>query len=335
MKKSPISKNDQNISRVLKLSKQVRDEPDRLKPFCIFFGIAYDKAFEYLKSKDFIEVRPNVTLLNYHKQWLLTKFRPDLYLNPPSFLNTSSPKFSEEENYKEQVLLLKYSLFSKVVNTIRYKSFAEINSFFTHDQAIRLCSKMSSSYARAVSKRASKLISESVENISIYEAHFIANKALSIFGNKMLTFIYMQRKLAFKNSTAIEVNTYSKVIPDFPLISFILDDKTKFRISFFVKRSKISGKLCPDIRMFSSKEKVEIGKIDCDGFILSKLTKFRPQLSLFYEKINLGQFEIFSGVEDGVCECCKLPLTHPTSLRIGLGPICAKNWNLDGKIYTF
>jgi len=72
-----------------------------------------------------------------------------------------------------------------------------------------------------------------------------------------------------------------------------------------------------------------IGFIDELGRVKLELTSFRPQLSLFINRVEDKNYEIFSGVETGVCEICKLPLSHPNSLLFGIGPVCAKKLNID------
>jgi len=79
------------------------------------------------------------------------------------------------------------------------------------------------------------------------------------------------------------------------------------------------------MRVFDSKSYVEVGSLDEQGYIMTKLEKFKPQLHMFYETISAGNINIYSGVETGNCDLCGKELTHPTSLRIGIGPICAKN----------
>ena len=102
-----------------------------------------------------------------------------------------------------------------------------------------------------------------------------------------------------------------------------------------MKYNKKSKNLQPDIRLFSFKNHEEIGYIDEEGYVMTKLEKFKPQLNLFYEATRGQRFKIYSGVETGNCELCERLLTHPTSLRIGIGPICAKNNNIDTTLYSY
>ena len=68
---------------------------------------------------------------------------------------------------------------------------------------------------------------------------------------------------------------------------------------------------------------------------MTKLEKFTPQLTMFYEATEKGNFEISSGIESGKCDLCPRSLTHPTSLRIGIGPICARNHGIDRSLYRY
>lgn len=235
------------------------------------------------------------------------------------------------QTFREPILHLTTNFFDKPKATITFNGLPPIRTHFTDEQAIGICSKMSSSFTRNLCRQ----LSNPRENRKkiLYQLHYIANKALNIYGGKMLTFIYQLRNLNFKNTTAIEVQTYSKVIPDFPLISFDVGQDS-FCISFFAKQIR-PNKIIPDIRLFTSRSFEEIGLIDEEGYIFYKLSKFKPRLTLFFESLKEGKFEIRAGVESGYCQRCNRELTHPLSLRIGFGPDCAKMANIDALLYKF
>ncbi len=233
----------------------------------------------------------------------------------------------------EPILLLKNNLFQKPQKKIRFPNLPELISNFTDNEAIDICSKMTSSFSRNLCSELNT--STSKRDLILYQLHFIANKALKIFGGNVLTFIHQLRKLRFKNRTANEIKTYKKVVPDFPILSFKYSHSDSLKISFFLKQTK--NGIRPDMRIFSSKTFDEIGHLDESGYIFTKLEKFRPQLSMFCSAQQKNQLELFAGVENGYCDLCGKELTHPNSLRIGLGPVCARNKkiDLDSLLYDF
>lgn len=232
-------------------------------------------------------------------------------------------------------LKLLRDLFTEVVQCVKYSTLQEINSHFSDDQAISICSKMSSSYARRMVHELPKQTNDEERIEKLYQIHFMANKAHAVFGGKILTLLYELPKLDFKYQTAIEVKTYTQIRPDFPMITFQVN-QTKLNITFYTKlHRKIIGGYTSNVSIYASSTNQKIGWIDESGYIQVRLDKFRPQLSVFIRGIEEGNFEYYSGVETGECEFCKRPLTHPLSLRIGIGPICAKRYDIDRNEYTW
>lgn len=236
------------------------------------------------------------------------------------------------KTYREPILHLTSNLFNKQKVQIALKGYQTIASVFQDNEAINICSKMSSSFTRQLCKQLHN--PKSNRELILYRIHHIANKALSISGGKILTFIYGLRNLNFKNQTASEIRMYKKAIPDFPILSFETGN-TAFKISFFVKHTNKGGKLKSDIRLFAPKTYEEIGTIDEEGYVMARLQKFKPQLTLFYQATKGNNFKVYSGVETGKCDICGRELSHPVSLRIGIGPICARNKQVDGTLYSF
>ncbi len=235
--------------------------------------------------------------------------------------------------HKTASLKLNRDLFTEVVQSVKYSGLQEINSHFSDDQAVSLCSKMSSSYARRIVNELSQVSDDDERIERLYQIHFMANKAHAVFGGKILTLLYELPKLEFKYQTAIEVKTYTQVRPDFPLITFQVN-QTKLNVTFYTKLHRnIIGGYTPNVSIYTSGSHHQIGWIDETGHIQVRLEKFRPQLSIFIGGIQDGRFEYYSGVETGRCEICTRPLTHPLSLRIGIGPECAKKIGLDRSYY--
>ncbi len=194
---------------------------------------------------------------------------------------------------------------------------------------------MCSSYARSIAEQYGKVRLKDDKALILYQLHFMANKALQIFGGKILTLIYELPSLPFAQKTALEVKTYQQVRPDFPLISFTFEKQEPVNIAFFTKLHRTQNTLKSHVILFKHETYEKIGSIDEEGYIRLQLKSFRPRLSLFIDQVNEKNFKIYSGVETGVCERCKLPLSDPQSLRMGIGPVCAKNIGLDRSVYDF
>lgn len=225
-------------------------------------------------------------------------------------------------------LFLRRDIFTKVISVISHAKFGSFRSHFTDSQAQEICAKMSSSFARSTANKWQATKDKNEKEELRYQLHYMADEALKVFGGKILTLIFELPKLKFKQKTAIEVKTYQNVRPDFPLINFI-DNQSKFNVAFFTKQDrKKSNTISSDVRIYN-KSYEPIGSMTKEGYIQWKLSKFRPQLRLFLDGLKDKQYRIYSGVETGICDICDRTLTDPESLRIGIGPVCAKNLNLS------
>lgn len=322
----------------------------RVSVLCKAYNISDDTLIDFLHSKGYCDLNLNSLLDEKAIRLIENQFQSDKFAkdkvrgnttfqftNPkPSIPIQKTVTINNEDDatktYREPILHLTSNLFNKQKVQIALKGYQTIESSFHDNEAINICSKMSSSFTRQLCKQLHN--SKSNRQLILYQIHYIANEALSIFGGKILTFIYGLRNLNFKNQTASEIQTYKKVIPDFPILSFETSN-TAFKISFFVKQTNKDGKIISDIRLFAPKTYEEIGTIDEEGYVMAKLQKFKLQLTLFYQATKDNNFKIYSGVETVSCDICGRELSHPVSLRIGIGPICARNKQVDGTLYSF
>lgn len=259
--------------------------------------------------------------------------KPPIPLPEPEIVGDtpgSNQKLSIKSSFEDTMFdfELKRDKFTTSVGVIKYPGLSDLLTFFSDREAQDICSKMSSSLPR---KRASDFDNPNNKNKELlrYEIHYMANKALNIFGGKILTLISDLRKLKFKTRNAIELRTYRNVHPDFPFLHFNVG-VNKVNVAFFTKLHRISNKLTSNSIIYSSKYQ-RIGFMDELGRIKLELSNFRPQLSLFIEKVSNMNYTVYSGVETGACDICGHQLTHPTSLLFGIGPVCAKNLNIDLK----
>ena len=264
----------------------------RVSVLCKAYNISDDTLIEFLYSKGYHDLHLNSLLdekairLTQHEfqsdKTVKDKVRGNTtiqFTNPkPSTAATTTTNNKNQQatikTYREPVLHLKNNLFNRQKIQISLKGYQTLASNFEDNEAINICGKMSSSFTRNLCKQ---LYNPSANRqLLLYQIHHIANKALKIFGSKILTFIYGLRNLNFKNQTASEIKTYTKVIPDFPILSFDTGNPT-FKISFFVKQTKKDNKLKADIRLFAPKTYEEIGTIDEEGYVMAKFDKFKPQ----------------------------------------------------------
>jgi hypothetical protein len=275
---------------------------------------------EFQEDKTIIDKVNGETIIN---------FNPKIAGSSILSKKTDFPK--SQFTFSQKVLHLSNNLFDKPKTIIKHHGLKLLNSFFTDLEAHNVCSKMSSSYTRKLCTDINKLNS----NYSFlnYQIHSIADKALVAFGGYMLTFIYGLRNLKFKDQTALEIKNYDKVIPDFPIISF-KSDNAHFNIAFFIKKNKKDNQISSDIRIFSGKSFEPIGFINEQGYVMAKLESFKPELTLFYESTKENNFQIFSGVETGECIICQHTLKIPNSCRIGIGPVCARKYEINRTLFT-
>jgi hypothetical protein len=326
----------------------------RVSVLCKTYNVSDETLLEFLESKGYYYLNLNSLLDENAVALIQSQFQRDKVVRDKvrgnttvKFTNSKIPeavkasdsakndrsksKQNEVQTFREPVLHLTTNLFRNQKSLISYKKMEPIKSNFKDDEAINICSKMSSSFTRNLCKQLNN--SKVNRQLILYQIHHIANSALKVFGGKILTFIHGLRNLNFKNKTADEIKTYSKVVPDFPIISFDTGSSS-FKISFFVKQVS-KNKLQPDIRLFASKTFEEVGAIDEEGYVLTRLNKFKPQLTLFFQAAKNNNFKIYSGVESGNCDICGRELSHPLSLRVGVGPVCARNNNVDTVLYNF
>lgn len=235
-----------------------------------------------------------------------------------------SPKL--EAQNKLRILNLENDIFHNSKGFIYYKD-KHVETYFSDQEAIELCEKLTSSFTRQLCKDFHSSIAGK-RKILLYQIHYIANKTLTIYGGKIITFILGLKRLQHFTETTQEVQTYQQVRPEFPFITFFTK-QTLLYISFYAKESHVNNHLIPDIKVYSptniTNRVAEVGVMDPDGYMEVKLKKFIPYLRLFIDESKDGFERIYSGVETGFCAICSRPLTVVASIRRGIGPICARN----------
>lgn len=226
---------------------------------------------------------------------------------------------------KVKVLPLEGNLFEKIKTEISYKNLPKFYSNFTDLEALNICRKMTSSFTRKLCLEYDRVNSN--RNEILYQLHYIANKALGIYGGRLLTFIYSLRRINYKYLGDAEVSKYFNVLPDFPLLKFNTI-RGSIEFSFFNYKCSKTNKIIPDLRSYIE-NRSSIEAIDINGYIIKRLELVNPKFQFFLSYLKSGQFTFTSGVETGICDNCKRELRHPISIRIGIGPICARNLGIN------
>jgi len=325
-------------------------ELKRLYDFCLVYNVSIERVVMSLSPWRFVKT--------FNQSSLLTK---EIYI----FLNNEFAQdriqhervsglkghFQLPENeidpfdiYKEKLKeipkepiqldhLISENRFKEIKQKIKFDN-TEIKSFFSDQEALEICERMSSSFTRRLCKEYFQFPIGKKKQECLFQLHYIANKAKEIYGGEILSFLLNLRKLNFKNITAKEVSTYKKDRPDFPFYRF---EAEGIGIGFFLKGDH-SNNLKPDVRIYSIDSNnltTPIANVNHEGMILLKLESFYPKLSMFIEKTKMEQVQFFAGVETGNCIICYRELTHPLSLRTGIGPICARDSGIDRRLYNF
>ncbi|RAK62013.1 hypothetical protein DLM85_24575 [Hymenobacter edaphi] len=120
------------------------------------------------------------------------------------------------------LLLFEKNIFEQVQQTLVY-SRMRVESHFTDEQAIIICSKMADSYARSLVVYYRQLSdTESIQaSIYRYQLHYLAEKARRHYGGHILTFLYQLRSLKFSNRQAYTLQPdkdLTSIDADFPAL---------------------------------------------------------------------------------------------------------------------
>jgi hypothetical protein len=324
-----------------KRASKLQNIPPRLATLAIKYRIPSSDMVAYLKSKGFTSVNESSLLSLDEFNHVNMKFIAPKINQRPEFkkIKIDLEKCRVDKSSGDKTLL-EYSFFelpssrsdelSKVAEYISFPGLESFSSNFSDDQAIRICSKMSNSFVRSLCTK----VNGTDGKKALYQIHYIANKALRLFGEKILTFIMNLRALEFSTNGSIEIVNFREVLPDFPLITVESDDGSFF-ISFFLQKDKKKNKLSSSVKLHSKEGGEVMGEIDENGIITARLQKFYPRIKLYCKILKDQSMQIFSGVETGKCEVCGHILTSSASCKIGIGPVCAEKLGLDQSLYNF
>ncbi len=299
--------------------------------FAGYFNVFSKDIIDFLDPENKIKLTSGDLLAEFQIRKLYSKFGPHLNIDDIIWekvknARQTTTQNTEKRDFNGRQIFLHDDIFIKERIRIEITGFDSFITYFTDEQAINLCSKMSSSYARRLCSDIYRNFPGKDMNLIKYQIHYIANRALKVFGGKVVTFVLGLPKLKFKSPGAEEVRTYLNVNPEFPLIHF--KTSPQINIAFFAKQTRPHS-FASNILLYKHKSYELIGRLDINGAIWNRLKSFSPQLSLFVENINNKEYKIYSGVETGKCDICGLPLTDPNSLRVGIGPTCAKRLAAD------
>lgn len=228
----------------------------------------------------------------------------------------------------ESIQIFVENRFKEEVETISYSFRNPIRSHFTDQQAKNICSKMSNKSIRHFSQRF--LVDESnIDSIELrYQIHYLANKALSVFGGEVLTFIYNLDNWTGdrKNVEIITPSLYRiySMEPNFPKLDIT---SMAANVSFEVIFKRIYEKPLNDspvatIRNYTS---YTYSKISKEGRLIENFEKCVPEILIFMNCVN-GAYSFKAGYDDDVCDICGRTLWDSVSVKYGRGPGCRRNY---------
>ncbi len=198
------------------------------------------------------------------------------------------------------------------------KQFRKINddleTVFTDEQVVQLCSKLSTPWVRQL------LVNSS---INIKELHQIAMKCFNRYGGKIISFVLLLPIMDFGNRKSkyfIEKKDYEGEIPSFKLKFSNSGDEYYFSFYPNINKIKSDTKIAT---VFNKTQNVIEGFISFNGYMQKKVNNENLKLRLFVENLYSKNRVIYCGVADGYCLKCNRELSDPKSLRVGYGRECA------------
>lgn len=291
---------------------------------------------QYLST---LYMRPFTPTTLLHKEELaavLSRYgQPDRLRNVEivDAINAPSAKRTDASNV---VLLFENNLFEQVQQTVLYNRM-RVQSHFTDEQAVVICSKMADSYARTLAVNYRRLSDTDSIQVSIYryQLHFLAEKARHRYGGAILTFLYQLRSLKFSDRQANTLQTdknLAGIEADFPALTFASRLGEEYTLVFHLVPGLPVKNPAARVSVLSHRASggAVLGAIDHSGYALdlqgqlvNKLKQASSSLLIFCNYMqDKRQLEFFSGVESGKCFVCSRPLTEPRSVRYGIGPVC-------------
>lgn len=263
------------------------------------------------------------------------KIKIPIYAHPYNNTANSSTNFRPTAESVTQIedsekFVFEKNLFPEVVSVIIYSNHT-LNTYFTDHQALNLCGKMADASARRLVNDFHKNPAGAERHKINYQLHYLANKALKFYGGPIITFLYGLRPLKFNSHTASKLRLLpqskrlAKVPVDFPTLTFSSEGTDKYTLVFHLQE-EVKASNPNKVRVYSKTLSKQLGSIDEAGYFVRSLNDAKPYISLFCSFINeRGKFEFSSGVETGSCFVCGRELTHPDSVRYGIGPVCLQN----------
>lgn len=214
-------------------------ELKRLYDFCLVYNVSIDRVIKSLSPWRFVKTFNQSSLLTkeiyifLNKEYAQDRIQHERVSGLKGFFKIPENEIDPFDIYKEKLKeipkepiqlehIISENRFTEIKQKIKFDN-TELKSFFTDQEALNICERMSSSFTRRLCKEYSQYPIGKKKQESLFQLHYIANKACKIYGGEILSFILNLRKLNFKNITAKEVSTYKK----FDLIFHFIDSKPK------------------------------------------------------------------------------------------------------------
>jgi Family of unknown function (DUF6011) len=232
----------------------------------------------------------------------------------------------------EKIVVLNKSKFEIIQNQINNTKYGELQSYFTDIEAKKICFKLNNKRIRKISELFQPNNYEDNQDDIRYQLHYLANKALDIYGGQILTFIYdlpqwynAKRDTVIMQMDNFDLHNSSPRFPNLYLQSNSNSSK-QYEISFKkVYERPIYSSVAFTFRNKETKKEVDI---NYSGEIVENVTEIEPIILLFKEIIN-GEVVLASGYDEGYCDKCGRELTDYYSILYGRGPTCRLNYGTN------
>lgn len=230
----------------------------------------------------------------------------------------------------EFITVFSKNIFEKVIQEINHSKYAPLSSHFTDEQAKLICLKMANRRIRHFGN----LFLTDTKNIDKatlkYQIHHLANKALSFYGGKILTFIYELKNWPAGTSNVEVLKMNSNVVyefdTNFPKLQIQSYEKNQtFTIQFTRAYERPLGSYSA-LRITRNWAN-STSRISVNGQLIDDFENCIPEIAIFKETISKG-FILYSGYDDDFCDICGRRLNDLISIKYGRGPICRNNYGI-------
>lgn len=282
-----------------------------------------------LSSSEVIQYLSNIGVQNASLNTRIDTNLEQKILN--HFFIKTTTKNSANQVYKvenpELITVFSKNIFARVVQEISHPNYKQIKSYFSDEQAKHICFKMSNKNIRYFSNL---FITKTtgIDKLTLrYQIHYLANKALTFYGGKILTFIYELKNWAGRKNDVEVLKMNPKSVYDvdtnFPKLHIQSYENNKSYTLTFTRAYERFGSAYFPLKITNNYSH-KIARVSINGQLIDDFENCIPEIAIFKESIG-EDFMLFSGYDDDFCDNCQKRLTDPISIKYGMGPTCRKD----------